>query len=121
MILCLGKMRTEELAKWFGITYSTFRKYSKKYYEKLEDYCVYEKVYGAVIIKEIHLDTYDKDLDKKAQRLYLKEISRCLVEQDGLSTLSGMARKFVQEGEYNNIKTASIANIVIDAVFIFDV
>lgn len=99
-------MRTEDLANWFGIKYGTFRKSSQKYYEKLEDYCEYEKIYGGVIIKEIYIEEYDKQLNIKDQTIYLDEIKECVTHQDGLSTLSGMARKYTKQGLYNSEHTA---------------
>lgn len=104
--LRLGKMKTAELATWFNIQYTTFRKNPERYYEILRDYCTYEKVYGGIIISEIYIDTYDKKLNAKDKTLYLDEIKKCVETQDGLSTLAGMSKKLVQEGVYNSQRTA---------------
>lgn len=68
-------MRTEEIAKWFGIQYGTFRKNPNKYLEQLNNYCVYEKIYGGIIIKEIFVETYDKDLNIKIDKAYIKALN----------------------------------------------
>lgn len=104
--LQLGKMRTESLAEWFGIKYGTFRKNPANYFKKLEDYCEYEKVYGGILIKEIYIEEYDKHLNFKDQTLYLDEIKECVENQDGLATLSGMARKYTEQGVFDSERTA---------------
>ena len=57
MKLKLGKMTTKELAKWFGISYGSFRVTKENKLEELKLYCEFEEVYGGVDIKEI----YDED------------------------------------------------------------
>lgn len=104
--LKLGKMTTQELATWFGVAYSTFRKSSAERYEKLEDYCEFERIYGGVIIKEIYLDEYDKNLNIKDQELVLKEIKTCIETQGGLSTIAGMSRKYAKHQDYQSASTA---------------
>ena len=98
-------MKTEDLAKWFGIKYGTFRKSSAKYYEKLEMYCQFEKVYGGIEIKKIYIDTYNKNLNINDQNKYLEEIKLCIQNQDGLSTISGMSRKLLVDGYFTNLNT----------------
>lgn len=109
MRLKIGKMKTAELAEWFNVSYGTFRNNSQKYWNTLLDYCNYEKVYGGANILEIYLDTYDKNLDIKSHNLYLEEIKECVKKQDGLSTISGMARKFVRNktGNFDDLRQAA--------------
>lgn len=104
--LTLGKIKTADLASWFNVQYTTFRKNPERYYTILLDYCCYEKVYGGIIVSEIFIDTYDKQLNFKDRKLFAEEIELCVKVQDGLSTVSGMSRKFVQQGIYANESTA---------------
>ena len=96
MKLKLGKMKSQEVAAWLGISYNTYRNNIDKNLSKLEPFCEFEKVYGGIIVKEIIIEEYDKHLQFNDDKLYIAEIKRCIEEQDGLSTVSGMARKFVQ-------------------------
>lgn len=104
--LCLGKIKTADLASWFHIQYTTFRTNPERYYTILNDYCTYERVYGGIIVSEIFIDTYDKNLNAKDKALYLDEIKKCVETQDGLATISGMSNKFVRQGIYNSQRTA---------------
>jgi len=61
MELHLGKMTSKELAEWFGIAYSTYRKTTKKKLEILKAYCEYTRVRGGVEISKIHQAEYVKD------------------------------------------------------------
>lgn len=106
MKLKLGKMKSQEVAAWLGISYNTYRNNIDKNLSKLEPFCEFEKVYGGIIVKEIIIEEYDKNLQFNDDKLYLTEIKRCIKEQDGLSTVSGMARKFVQAKQYNSERTA---------------
>lgn len=45
--LILGKMTGKQLAEWFQISYTTYKNKTTKYLKKLENYCSFEKVYGA--------------------------------------------------------------------------
>lgn len=80
-----------------GITYASFRNRGAKHLEELKNYCEFEKVYGGVNIKEVFIEDYDRKLYSTDKKLYLDEIKRCTKEQDGLATLSGMSRKFLDE------------------------
>lgn len=106
MKLKLGKMSSKEVAQWLGISYSTYRNSIDKYLEKLESFCIYEKVYGGIIVKEIFIEEYDKTLNLKADIMYYKEIRFCVEKQDGLSTVAGMSRKLIQTGEFKSFSTA---------------
>ena len=105
MELKLGKMTSRELAEWFGVSYRSYTHKISKYLDELDLFCDFEKVYGGVIIKEIFDPIYSKNVNKKDQELFLKELDRCLKEQDGLSTVAGMARLYIyDEPHYNNVK-----------------
>lgn len=106
MDLKLGKMTSPEVAEWLGIKYGTYRKKKEQYLSRLTEFCNYELVYGGIIVKEIYIPVYDKTLRTKCDKLYLDEINRCIQEQDGLSTISGMARKMVREGKFDSVSTA---------------
>lgn len=99
-------MSSRELANWFSLSYNTYKNNIAKYLIRLEDYCEYEKIYGGVIIKEIYVEEYDNQLTIRDQTIYLDEIKECVAHQDGLSTLSGMARKYAEQGLYNSEHTA---------------
>lgn len=99
-------MKTQELATWFGVSFGHFRNTSTDFYDKLFDFCDYEKVYGGIIIKEIYFNTYDKSLSIINEINAVEEIRRCIVEQCGLSTISGMARVFTARKFYPSERTA---------------
>lgn len=58
MKLKIGKMTSKELAEWFGIAYSTYRKKSKTLLEELKDYCRYDVCYGGVVVTDINIFEY---------------------------------------------------------------
>lgn len=97
MELQLGKMTSRQLAAWFGLSYNTYKNDIPKYLEILDWYCTFDKIYGGVIIKTIDKAIYDKAYNPQAQQVYLDEITRCVEEQGGLSSIAGMARKCVAE------------------------
>ena len=106
MKLKIGKMTSKELAQWINVSYGTYTHNIDKYLSIIEDYCDFEKVYGGIVVKEIYIEEYDKSLSLKDEKIYLKEIERCIAEQDGLSTIAGMSRKLVKEGTFDSYKTA---------------
>lgn len=87
--LRLGKITTRELADWFGISADRYRHTKQQKLEILADYCDFDEIYGGVEIKEIYMDTYDKNLNKRIDKMVLQEIK----ETNGLMSISGMARK----------------------------
>lgn len=107
MKLRLGKMTSRELANWFNISYNSYKNHIAKFLDQLDVYCEFEKIYGGIIIKEIFIEDYDKNLLQRDKELYLKEIKNCIESQSGLSSVAGMSRKYVQEGAYSNISTAN--------------
>lgn len=90
MKLRTGVMKSQQLAQWFGVSYNTYRKDTKNRLEILKKYCKFEKVWGGIDIKQVYLDTYDKELTDKMIN-FLSDIIHNT--NDGLSTFSGMTRK----------------------------
>lgn len=107
MLLKLGKMSSRELADWFNISYGTYRKVKAQRLETLSDYCDFEEIYGGVIIKEIYIDTYDKDLNKRIDKMVLQEIK----ETNGLMSISGMAKKLSLSTYEERLANKSRANL----------
>jgi hypothetical protein len=71
----------------------------------LKEYCVFEEVYGGIIVSEIFLSKYDKKMSKNMDALFLKEIVQA---NDNLSTVAGMTRKYkTQLNEKVSDKTIS--------------
>lgn len=63
MELKIGKMTGQEIAEWLSISYDgTYRKKPKYYIARLKDYCEYKPIRGGVIIKEIYISKYNKNL-----------------------------------------------------------
>ena len=88
--LILDKISSQELADWFGLAYSTYRKKAKKLLEELTYYCDFEKYHGGVEVKEIYVDTYIKNLASEDSEVYLNLVDE---SKDNICSLSGMARK----------------------------
>ena len=97
--LKLGVMKNEELANWFGVTIGTYRNNARNYLEKLNKYADYERIRGGVNIAQIHFRKYIKNYDMKDAAYFNQEIERCNKEQDGLASISGIARKAQEEIE----------------------
>lgn len=77
--LKLGKMTGRELAEWFHISYNTYKKSSEskqRYLFKLKDYCLYEQVRGGVIIKEIYISEYNKNLKAEQTKKFLFSLNK---------------------------------------------
>lgn len=87
--LKLGKMTSKEIANWMQISYYTYRRNASKRLEYLKNFAKFTPCYGGVIIEEIYIDYYIKNISED-DALYLNEIRQC---KDGLSTISGMVRK----------------------------
>lgn len=58
--LKLGKVKTKEIAEWFGITYGSYHNSKKKKIQELKQYCSFEEVYGGIIINNIYIKEYIK-------------------------------------------------------------
>ena len=76
--LKIGKMKTDEIAAWFGLTgksrAQTFRNNKERYLRELEDYADFDIVYGGINIKEIKIpgdDIYIKG-HSESKKLILK-------------------------------------------------
>lgn len=79
-------MTGQELAEWLGITYNTYKNKIDYHQAKLKDYCEYEKIRGGVVIKEIYISKYNKNLKAEQTRTYLT----ALHNHDNLITLTGL-------------------------------
>lgn len=94
------KVKTKELADWFGVTYDWFRKKKKEKLEELKMFIEFEEVYGGIIIKKICNPIYDKDLSSALSYEILEEIEYCAKERNGLMSIDGIWRKKNEEYEY---------------------
>lgn len=68
--LQLGKFSSKELADWFGYSYSTYRKKKLELMKQLSRYCDYEEIYGGIVVKEIYIEEYVRDLELDIQTYY---------------------------------------------------
>lgn len=84
------KFSSKEIAEWFGIAYQTYRKTKQKRLKELEDYCEFKEMHGGLLIKEVYIEEYNKNLRKHYDTLFLKNV---LEANEHLSTVSGIARK----------------------------
>lgn len=90
------KYTSQEMAKWFGISYQTYRKVKRKKLEELKDYCEYEEIYGGIIVKQIFIAEYNKNLRKHFDSIFLKNIREA---NENLATISGITRKELKNPE----------------------
>lgn len=97
-ILKKGKMASKDLAAWFSISYSTYRKNKKEKLEELKSFCDYDEVYGGILVKEVYSPTYVKEMDKIDDETFLREVRRT---GNMLSSVTGIANKLIQEGDKN--------------------
>ena len=97
-ILKKGKMASKDLAAWFSISYSTYRKNKKEKLEELKSFCDYDEVYGGVLVKEVYSPIYVKEMDKIDDEIFLREVRRT---GNMLSSVTGIANKLIQEGDKN--------------------
>ena len=93
MKLKLGKMTTQEIADWFNISKKTFTNSAQKYLDILKSYADFKRVYGGVDISVIRFDTYVKGYNQYDDGYFNKEIERCVKEQKGLASISGIANR----------------------------
>ena len=80
-LLKMGKMETQEIADWFGVTKKTYTNSTSKYLEKLKEYAEFERVRGGVIIKKIYFSEYIKNYNSttsKTRRIQAKTLKNCL-------------------------------------------
>lgn len=91
MKLKTGLMTSQELSVWFGVSYTTYKHNVKKYLSKLEPYASFTQKRGGVIIEEVFIETYNKNLIRNLDKIFVDEV---LNANDKLSTISGIARKY---------------------------
>ena len=91
--LRLGKMTTQEIAEWMGISYSTFRKNSSQRLEYLKNFAVFTKTRGFVDIEEIIIPYYIKNISIE-DKYYVDAIRET---KNGLATIAGIVRKLKRD------------------------
>lgn len=92
--LKLGKMSTKEIAEWFGIKESSYRKNKNRKLEELATHADYREIYGGVIIDNIKIPVYQKQSIKnkaKLEEVFLQEWDN--EEHNNLNTCANVARK----------------------------
>ncbi len=100
--LKLGKMKSQEIAEWFGITYASYRRVSKQKLKQLKLFADFEVIYGGVNITKIKCPYYIKNY--KDIELYRQKV---LQTENGITTIKDMANeiKYVDKNEdYENIQ-----------------
>lgn len=99
MTLKLGIMKKKELAAWFGVTEKSFENARKKYLQKLEPFAKFIEIRGGVMIEEIYISTFVKNLDNDVN-LYLQEVQRA---EDNITSVSGISEILCAKEEFNDI------------------
>lgn len=99
MTLTLGIMKNEELATWFNIKLKTFKDGRKKYLSKLKSFAKFTEIRGGVVIEEIYIPTYVKNLDDDV-KLYLQEAQKA---EDNITSISGISELLCAKEEFNNV------------------
>ena len=102
MLLRLGIMKTQELAEWMGISYSTFKKKKKEKLQELTNFCNFEEVYGGVNIIQIYEYKYNK-LGSFSKQTIVKNLPQ-VWSQDGLDTCKRVGEEIRLK---NNLPIAS--------------
>ena len=69
------------------------------YLKVLKQYADFDRVRGGVFIKKIYFSEYIKNYVFDDATYFNKEIERCIKEQEGLASVSGIARKARQENQ----------------------
>ena len=111
--LKIGLMKSQELAEWFNISYSTFRKSKKQKLEELKTYCDYEEVFGGVNIKEIYEEEYVKNRKKNYE--IIKSSFDKEWNKNGIDTCSNVTTKIY--GKHRNeltVKENTAYNYVVN-------
>ena len=85
-------MASKDLAAWFSISYSTYRKHKKEKLEELKSFCDYDEVYGGILVKKVYSPTYIKEMDKIDDETFLREVRRT---GNLLSSVTGIANKLM--------------------------
>ena len=87
MELHLGKMTSEELARWFGIAYGTYKNNRAKKLEELKNFADFEEIRGGVNIKNIISPLYNKN-SQKIRELYQKGFEELRSPIDTVSNIN---------------------------------
>lgn len=104
MNLKIGKMTSKELAEWFGITYSAYRHNPDKHLETLKDYCDFEQIHGGVIISQIYISEYNKNMYKDIDEKFFKAIIANPEHLASITGLCGYYNIFEGDPEYNHLR-----------------
>ncbi len=104
MKLKIGKMTSKELAEWFGISYSSYRQTTEKRLEALKDYCTFERVHGGVMISQIYLSEYNKNMDKDIDEKFFKAIIANPNHLASITGICGYYNVFEGDPEYNHLR-----------------
>lgn len=99
MKLELGLMKNTQIAAWFGVTEKTYTNARKKYLEKLLPFAKYKEVRGGIVIEEIFIDTYIKNLDDDV-KVYLQQVQAA---EDHLTSITGMSEVLCATSEFSMI------------------
>ena len=92
--LRLGKVKSQELAKWFGMSYGSFRVNKQSKLEELKLYCDFVEVYGGINITNIY--DYNNVVYHKATRKNYEIVKSSFDEEwdkSGIDTCSNVAIK----------------------------
>ena len=87
MELHLGKMTSEELARWFGIAYGTYKNNRAKKLEELKNFADFDEIYGGIYITNIKEPTYNKN-SQKIRELYQKGFEELRSPIDTVSNIN---------------------------------
>ena len=100
-------MTSKELAEWMGIKYPTYRKNIKDRLEYLKHFAEFDEVYGGVIITKIYIEEFVKNISDD-DTFFNNEIDRCVKEQEGFASITGIANIAKKEIEYKNLSDSQI-------------
>lgn len=107
MQLSKGKIKSKDLAQWFGMSYDSYRHKKVDKLEELRLYADFEEIYGGVIIKDIYQSNYIKNMKEIDSENYKNEVQNA---NQNISTISGMSEKFLLEDkpEYKGLSDSQI-------------
>lgn len=110
--LTKGFISSPEIADWFGISYSSYRKRIPQHLEILEDYCTFRRENNGITVLKVFYKTYAGALNKRDIQLAVKYVNEQKKKQGvdyPLLTGAQMARDMIKQGykEYTSIKYES--------------
>lgn len=109
MELRLGKMTSQELAEWFGVSYTgTYKRRASKYKAILANFCEFTPYRGGVEITEIYCPRYVRNMNCLDDKVFLEEVKRCACEQDGLASVSGISEYAARREEYADLSESQV-------------